>query len=197
MCYQDSALLLRFDLPQRFPFFRNLTRLKTFNLTLTLLFSHLTESRQNFQRSFRIDASHYRDLTMHALYINQQTQQMFRSEGIYRVQARLSIDGRDRMVFSSKCNKERNVYPPVTNCACALRGNSSSPLDEFQTGRVNPMACNTLPNDIVQILYFDLSFPGNCNSMVSQSGAKLHYECCTHATCAKTWASNNMICTGL
>ena len=109
-CSRSGDILLRFDLPPRFPIFRNLTRLKPFNLTLILHFLHLTDPQQSQDRSVLLDSSKYRDLISHGVFIERR---VFPFTGTYHVQARLSIDGQERSEFSDFCNRERNVYP---NC---------------------------------------------------------------------------------
>lgn len=107
-----TSVLLSFDLPPRFPVFRNLTRLSEFNLTLTLLLSDVLDPAQPYlTRSERLDSTHYSDL-VDALLI---PRIWFPREGVYRVQARLTIDGKEGKQCSSLCNGERNIYPPP-NC---------------------------------------------------------------------------------
>lgn len=109
----NGMLLVQFDLPETFPLFRELNGLMAVEITLILMFCHVTDIQNTYNRTVSISDLHYRDLTSHGVYLNRRH---FPPDGRYRLQARLSIDGHEVQVFSPLCNRERNVYPSKTNC---------------------------------------------------------------------------------
>ena len=109
----NGVFLVQFDLPETFPLFRELNGIMAVNITLIFMFCHVTDIQNTFNSTISISASNYRDLTSHGVYLNREH---FPSDGRYRLQARLSINGQEVQEFSSLCNRERNVYPSTTDC---------------------------------------------------------------------------------
>ena len=121
MCDRTNSdlVVLEFSLPPKFPVFRSLTSMAEFNLTITLQFSDVLDTSRSTVVSMQLSPTHY-GRGVDRLHL---PRSLFPrgDDGVYRVQAKLIIDGKEGKLFSSLCNEERNIYPP-TDCECMGEG---------------------------------------------------------------------------